>query len=86
MTWTIVCSDKFEKDVDFLGGRSVIGLALETVFEGLRQNPFGFEHASLGIFSFRYAKTLRIGGVPPLVIIYSVGQGKIVTVDRVELD
>lgn len=85
MRWTIVHGDDFEEHVAQLGGYEAIDIALETVLDGLRQNPFGFEKEDLGIFSFRYAKTLRVGGITPLIVIYTIEKDRVVTLRHIEV-
>lgn len=86
MPWIIVHSDDFKEGVAYLGGYAAIDIALETVLDGLRQNPFGFGfEKELGVFSFRYAKTLRVGGITPLVVIYTIEKDRVVTLRHIEV-
>lgn len=85
MSWTLIHSDEFRAGVTSLGGYSAIDIALETVCDGLRRNPFGFEKVDLGLYSFRYAKTVRIGGITPLIVIYTIEKDRVVILQHIEV-
>ncbi|RYC33405.1 hypothetical protein D3273_02720 [Lichenibacterium minor] len=67
-----------------LGGYRIIDAALDTVIDGLRRNPFGFDKFESDLFSFRYARTAQMGGVPPLYVIFTIEADRTVTLVHVE--
>ena len=80
----IIFSEDFEKAADALGGYWVIDRALETVIDGLRLNPYGFNKFENDFVSFRYAITSRIGEIPPLVFTFNIDEKKNVILTHVE--
>lgn len=58
--------------------------ALSTIYAALAVNPYAFEKFENDFMSFRYAITKRIGIVPPLVFVFSIGTDGSVYLDHVE--
>lgn len=84
MDRTIVYSPEFEICVAGLSGYRIIDPALEVVIDGLRRNPFGFEKFESDVFSFRYARTAPMHGIPPLYVIFTIEADRTVTLVHVE--
>jgi len=55
-----------------LGGYERIDGTLDGVLDALQRNPYGFPHAETDWFSFRYAVTKPIAGVPALVWFFTI--------------
>lgn len=85
MRRTIAYSEEFDAGVEQLGGYRAINRALETVIDGLSRNPFAFEKFETDEFSFRYARTRRIGTIPELYVIFTIDADRTVTLQRVEV-
>jgi len=84
----IIASEYFDQCVAELGGYRAIDLAMEPLVEGLMRNPYGFhrfEH-DIDSLSFRYARTKRIGSVPPLYFVFRIDQDKNVVLEFVAED
>lgn len=84
MDRTIVYSPEFEACVAGLGGYRIIDPALDAVIDGLRRNPFGFDRFESDLFSFRYARTAPLDGVPSLYVIFTIEADRTVTLRHVE--
>lgn len=84
--WQIVETDDFTAAVERLGGHLAVDAALGTIMDGLYRNPFGFELFDSPPFSFRYARTKRIGFVPPLVVIFRIGDDETIYLEHIEAD
>ncbi len=84
MERTIIYSKEFDECVARLGGYRIIDVALETVIDGLRRNPFGFDKFESDAFSFRYARTTVIGAAPALYVIFTINTDRTVTLVHVE--
>jgi hypothetical protein len=82
----IIETEDFASAVAKLGGHLAIDEALSTIMDGLYRNPFGFEHFETPPFSFRYARTKKIGLLPALVFIFYIDEGGTVYLDHVEED
>jgi hypothetical protein len=83
MSWTLVETDAYVAALNYLGGYNALDIALEPIYEGLRRFPYGFNLEDLGEFSFRYAKTIKIGGIAPLIVVFSIEQGKTVLLKHI---
>lgn len=81
----IIFSTSFDDAAEKLGGYRVIDEALETVMDGLRLNPYGFERFENDWISFRYAITEAIGIAPPLLFIFRILQNRDVELTHVEV-
>ena len=82
----IIASEDFDRCVADLGGYRAIDLAMEPLIEGLMRNPYGFDHFEHDVVSFRYARTKRIGSVPPLYFIFRIDEDKNVVLEFVAED
>ncbi len=82
----IVGTEEFAAAVEKLGGHRAVDEALSTIMDGLYRNPFGFEHFETPPFSFRYARTKKIGFVPPLVVIFRIDDTGTVYLENIEED
>lgn len=60
--------------------------ALATIMDGLYRNPHGFEHFENPPFSFRYARTKKIGFLPPMVVIFRIDEVGTVYLEHIEED
>ncbi|MEG6508051.1 hypothetical protein V6C03_03620 [Methyloligella sp. 2.7D] len=79
-------ADSFEDAVLALGGYRAIDKAMEPIIEALYRNPYGFEYHENDWCSFRYARTRRIEGVPPLIVIFTIQENGDVLLQHVEED
>lgn len=71
----IIEGPNFAESVEQLGGYRAVDLALETIIEGLQENPFGFPLFENDWCRFRYARTRMIEGyIPPLVVTFVVNE------------
>lgn len=84
MDRTIVYSAEFEACVVRLGGYRIVDAALDAVIDGLRRNPFGFDRFESDLFSFRYARTAPMHGIPALYVIFTIETDRTVTLVHVE--
>jgi hypothetical protein len=76
----------FVECVERLGGYRAIDLALETVIDGLLQNPYGFPLIETDWCRIRYARTTMIEGyIPPLIIAFVITDDNDVLLEWVEL-
>ncbi len=83
----IVETEEFAAAVAKLGGHRAVDEALATIYDGLYRNPHGFEHFETPPFSFRYARTKKIGMMPPLVVIFRIiDEDGTVYLDHIEED
>lgn len=75
----IVETEEFRAAVEKLGGARFVDEALSTIMDGLMRNPYGFPkwESDLGFLSFRWARTTRIGLIPPLVFIFRIEKGTV---------
>jgi len=80
----IIYDARFDRAVDELGGYRSIDRAIDTVMEALYRNPFGFKKFENDYISFRYAITKRVDEIPPLVIIFVIGENGDVTLEHIE--
>lgn len=80
----VIFSPEFDQAAEALGGYWIIDRALETVYDGLIKNPYGFHKFESDLFSFRYAITSRIEDIPPLVFIFVIDGNKDVVLQHVE--
>lgn len=81
----IIFSKSFDEAAEKIGGYRIIDEALETVIDGLRLNPYGFEMYQNDWISFRYAVTESIGMAPSLVFIFQILQNRDVELTHVEI-
>lgn len=81
----IIFSREFDLAVEKLGGYRAIDPALDVVIEGLRLNPYGFDHFENDWVSFRYAITEGFGVIPALVVYFNITAAKDVELTYVEL-
>jgi hypothetical protein len=84
----IIASAYFDECVADLGGYRAIDVAMEPLIEGLMRNPYGFQRFEHDIdaLSFRYARTKRIGAVPPLYFVFRIDQQKNIVLELVAED
>jgi hypothetical protein len=82
----IIASEEFDRCVEELGGYRAIDAAMEPLIEGLMRHPYGFERFEHDFISFRYARTKRIGTVPPLYFVFRIDQDKNVVLEFVAED
>jgi hypothetical protein len=82
----IIASADFDRCVDELGGYRAIDAAMEPLIEGLLRNPYGFERFENDFFSFRYARTKRMGDIPPLYFVFRIDDDKNVVLEYVGED
>jgi hypothetical protein len=82
----IVETDAFKAAVERVGGHRFVDEALSTIMDGLMRNPKGFHRfeCQFDAFSFRYARTKRIGPVPPLVVIFIIAEDGTVYLEHIE--
>lgn len=80
----IIYSVAFDRAVEALGGYRAIDTALDTIIDGLYRNPYGFNKFENDYISFRYAITLATAEMPPLVVIFVIGENGDVTLEHVE--
>ncbi len=67
-----------------LPGYRIIDRALDTVYDGLTKNPYGFHKFENDLFSFRYAITSAIEDIPALVFTFVLDENKDVVLKHVE--
>ncbi len=82
----IIETEEFRASVEKLGGYRAVDVALATIMDGLYHNPEGFEHFQQGTFSFRYARTKRVGLLLPLIVIFRIGDDGTVYLEHCEED
>ena len=82
----IIETEEFTVSVEKLGGYRAVDEALATIMEGLYRNPYGFDHFEFPPFSFRYARTKKIGFVPPLVVVFRIDETGNVYLEHIEED
>ncbi len=70
--YKIIETESFHEAVEKIGGYRFVDDALATIMDGLNRNPYGFHHFENQYVSFRYARTRRIGNIPPLVVIFRI--------------
>ena len=80
----IIETKAFTQAVEKVGGARIVDEALNTIHEALRLKPYAFEKCESDHFSFRYAKTKRIGFVPPLVVVFTIAEDGTVYLEHVE--
>jgi hypothetical protein len=87
-SFQIIETADFAEAVGRLGGHRFVDIALSTIYSGLARNPYGFPKWDSPIpgLSFRYARTKRIGYVPPLVVIFRIAPPETVFLEHVEED
>lgn len=81
----IVFSKEFDLCVETLGGYRAIDRAIDAVIDGLSRNPYAFDRFETDEFSFRYARTKKLGNLPELSIIFTIGADRRVTLESVEV-
>jgi hypothetical protein len=82
----IIEGDYFAECVERLGGYRAIDLALETIVEALRQNPYGFPFIENDWCKIRYARTKMIEGyIPPLVVAFAITDDNDVVLEWAEV-
>ena len=59
-------------------------IAIDTIIDALRRNPFGFLKVENDFFSFRYAITKSIDHMPPLIVTFLILSNGDVTLEHVE--
>ena len=69
---------------DALGGYERIDVALETVYQALAVNPYGFPLIENDFTRARYVVTRPIRTVPALVWLFTIDENGNVTLDHVE--
>jgi hypothetical protein len=82
--YQIIETESFTKAVEQIGGHRFVDLALSTILDGLMRNPYGFHHFESEVVSFRYARTKRIGNIPPLILIFRIVPPETVFLEYVE--
>jgi hypothetical protein len=80
----IVESTEFHEAVQNLGGHRFVDEALSTILEALARNPYAFHKFESDFVSFRFARTKRIGIIPPLVFIFRIEKDGTVVLEHVE--
>jgi hypothetical protein len=68
----IIETEEFAAAVAKLGGHRAVDEALSTIMDALYKKPDGFDHFEMSPFSFRYARTKKMGFIPPLVVIFRI--------------
>ena len=81
----ILFSKEFDLAVEKIGGYRAVDLALETILDGLRLNPYGFSKFENDWTSFRYAITKGFEVIPPLLIYFLILQNHDVELTHVEI-
>lgn len=84
MEYRIQEEDSFSDAVLKLGGARRVDAALEILMEPLSRRPYGFNAVDTGTNRFRYAVTKQIGNIPPLVVIFTVGDDDVVRLQHIE--
>jgi len=82
----IIETEEFRASVERVGGYRAVDEALSTIMDGLYRNPHGFEHFENPPFSFRYARTKKIGFMPPVVVIFRITDDGTVYLEHIEED
>lgn len=82
--FTIIETEGFRDAVEKIGGFRFVDEALATIMDGLHRNPFGFHRFESQYVSFRYARTLQIGNVPPLVVIFRIEMPETIYLEHIE--
>ena len=82
----IIETEDFMSAVEKLGGHLGVDEALATIMDGLYKKPEGFEFFDCPPFSFRYARTKRIGFIPPLAFFFRIEEDGTVYLEHVEVD
>lgn len=80
----IVETADFKVAVEKLGGHRWVDEALSTIMDGLMRNPYGFHLFESEHVSFRYARTKRIGPVPPLVVVFTISPDETIYLEYIE--
>lgn len=80
----IVYSLAFEAEVEALGGYRWVDESLDPIMDGLYRNPYGFQRFESDLISFRYAIAVGTFDLPPLVVIFSIGDNGDVTLEHIE--
>jgi hypothetical protein len=82
---SIIESEHFADCVAQLGGYRAIDLALEPIIESLMRDPYGFEKVENDWVSVRYARTKRIQGfIPALIVAFTIDRDSNVVLEWVE--
>jgi hypothetical protein len=81
---TIIYDKSFDACVDELGGYLLLDPVIDGVIEGLRRNPYIFPKFENDFISFRYAVTVKVGDIPPLVVIFRIEKDGSVTLEYLE--
>lgn len=84
MSREIIYSKDFDKAVDKLGGYRSVDRAIDTVLDGLRRDPYGFNKFENDHLSFRYAITKPIEEMPALAVVFVINTQKDVILEHVE--
>ena len=82
----IIATAAFNEAVEHLGGYRLIDMAMEAIVESLYRDPYGFEKFENDWCSFRFAKTKRIGVLPPFVVVFTINPGGNVILEHIEED
>ncbi len=80
----IIFDKSFDAAVESLGGYRAIDRAIDTIIDSLDRNPYAFPKFENDFISFRYAMTKPVDDLPSLVVIFSIGEDKNVTLEHVE--
>ncbi|WP_419826698.1 hypothetical protein [Sphingomonas sp.] len=80
----IVEDPQFTEQVRQLGGARRIDVALDTIMDGLMRDPEGFARFDSEHFSFRYAKTVLIGKIAALTVVFVLDQDGNVFLKQIE--
>lgn len=80
----IIETTAYTKAVEKVGGARLVDEALNTIHEALRLKPYAFDKCENDHVSFRYAKTKRVGIIPPLVVVFTIGKDGSVYLEHVE--
>lgn len=81
----IIYSKEFDLAVEKLGGYGLVDVALETILDGLRLNPYGFNKFESDVTSFRWAITDGVPHCPPLLVIFQVLENRDVELTYAEV-
>lgn len=84
MEYAIIEEESFREAVQKLGGSYRVDTALEILMEPLSRIPYNFPAVDVGTNRFRYAVTKQMDDIPPLVVIFTVGDDDVVRLQHIE--
>ena len=82
----IIETEEFKASVEKVGGYRAVDEALSTIMDGLYRTPYGFERFENPPFSFRYARTKKVGFMRPIVVIFRIDEDGTVYLEHIEED